>query len=472
MNRHKPAAAAGTHAPDTGTGRWRLRLLAVIALAALLLTPAAAQLRSNHDDGDTFSPDELGEPPPDNRGSGDRDSRSYQDDRSYRDDRAYQEERDYRDERNFRDEPPRGSEVAPAPAASARPQETPAYSTDEPQGSYSTQSPVCRQLESQLASDYWRGQDGASSIPDLNQRIDKQDALFNKLQNDADQMDCYENMFIFGRSLKRTKKCLDIDAKIRDAKRDLMNLRDERAAIRDSRTDGNNRNRLIEELAHNNCGDQYRYEAQRNSSGNWFGGGGIGDFLGVPSRPKPRPADAQSDQIQPYTTYRTMCVRLCDGFYYPVSFSTLPSNFPQDANACRTGCAAPAELYVYRNPGGEVEQMISPDGKPYDGLTNAWRFRKEFIKGCSCKPAEYSEADIAAFESKSVAAPAPAAATGNGSGNATTATPPAPGAAPASAETGKSSALPADKAATPGANDATAAHVTPDKARSIDDLIR
>ena len=38
--------------------------------------------------------------------------------------------------------------------------------------------------------------------------------------------------------------------------------------------------------------------------------------------------------------------------------------------------------------------MISPDGRPYDSIENAWRYRKEYIKGCSCKPTEYSQADI------------------------------------------------------------------------------
>jgi hypothetical protein len=28
-------------------------------------------------------------------------------------------------------------------------------------------------------------------------------------------------------------------------------------------------------------------------------------------------------------TYRTLCVRLCDGFYFPISFSTIPSNDTQ-----------------------------------------------------------------------------------------------------------------------------------------------
>ena len=209
----------------------------------------------------------------------------------------------------------------------------------------------------------------------------------------ADRMDCYENMFIFGRSLRRTKKCLAIDRKIRSAKRDLGRLRDERASITDSRRDGNRRKRIIDDLARNGCGEQYRYEARRGNSGNWFEDS-LGELFGGSPRPRRRSRGDLGTSIQPYATYRTMCVRLCDGYYFPVSFSTLPSSFPRDTDVCQNKCAAPAELYVYRNPGGEVAEMISPDGRPYDSIENAWRYRKEYIKGCSCKQVEYSQEEI------------------------------------------------------------------------------
>ena len=269
------------------------------------------------------------------------------------------------------------------------------YDAQEPQGRYRTQkSPYCRELESKLAADWVRGNRSGSLLPELNQKIRKQDALFNKLQNKADRMNCYENMFIFGRTLRRTKKCHAIDRKIRTAKRELQRLRDERESIRDASRDGNRRNRIIQELARNDCGDQYRYEARRSSSNNWFEDSGLGGLFGGGPVRRRRPRDENASTIQPYATYRTMCVRLCDGYYFPVSFSTLPSNFANDSEVCQSKCAAPAELYVYRNPGGEVEQMITPDGRPYDSIENAWRYRKEYIKGCSCKESEYSQAEI------------------------------------------------------------------------------
>jgi hypothetical protein len=90
-----------------------------------------------------------------------------------------------------------------------------------------------------------------------------------------------------------------------------------------------------------------------------------------------------------------MCVRQCDGYYFPVSFSTLPSQFQADQSQCQQRCAAPTELFVYRNPGEDVENMVSLDGKPYTELENAWLYRNKFIDGCSCDAAEYSQSKIA-----------------------------------------------------------------------------
>ena len=133
----------------------------------------------------------------------------------------------------------------------------------------------------------------------------------------------------------------------------------------------------------------------------WFGGE---DFF------RPR-ENLQTSRNVPYATYRTLCVRLCDGYYFPISYSTLPSRFSQDAGKCQSRCAAPAELFVYRNPGEEPEQMVSLQGKGYNELPVAWRYRKEYVKGCSCKTAEYSPNEIQTEKKESDAAPGSPAAT-------------------------------------------------------------
>ena len=55
--------------------------------------------------------------------------------------------------------------------------------------------------------------------------------------------------------------------------------------------------------------------------------------------------------------FRTMCVRLCDGFPIPMSFSTTRSQFAKDARRCAQACPG-GRLFVYRNPGGDMGDMV------------------------------------------------------------------------------------------------------------------
>ncbi|MGZ5863668.1 MAG: DUF2865 domain-containing protein, partial [Methyloceanibacter sp.] len=70
-------------------------------------------------------------------------------------------------------------------------------------------------------------------------------------------------------------------------------------------------------------------------------------------------------------------------------------------------CAAPAELYVYRNPGQEIDQAISLNGMAYKDLPAAFKYRKTYVKGCSCKEVEYNPTEIEAASQKAEATPAP-----------------------------------------------------------------
>lgn len=85
-------------------------------------------------------------------------------------------------------------------------------------------------------------------------------------------------------------------------------------------------------------------------------------------------------------TFRTLCVRTCDGYFFPVSFSTGKDQFANDAARCGEICpAAETELFVHRNPGGLQDEMVSLAGIPYTDLTNAYRYRKQIVEGCSCR---------------------------------------------------------------------------------------
>jgi len=85
-------------------------------------------------------------------------------------------------------------------------------------------------------------------------------------------------------------------------------------------------------------------------------------------------------------TYRTMCVRLCDGYYWPINFATHKDNFARDSQVCTKSCSSPAALYYYPNPGGEIEDMVSLHGVPYQKLGTALLYRATYDEGCKCRP--------------------------------------------------------------------------------------
>jgi hypothetical protein len=90
----------------------------------------------------------------------------------------------------------------------------------------------------------------------------------------------------------------------------------------------------------------------------------------------------------PRNTFRTLCVRSCDGYYWPISFATNRAGFARDADICRASCPnAEVTLYVHRNPGEWSEAAVSLDGRPYTELATAFRYRSEFDAACQCRPA-------------------------------------------------------------------------------------
>lgn len=87
-------------------------------------------------------------------------------------------------------------------------------------------------------------------------------------------------------------------------------------------------------------------------------------------------------------TFRTLCVRSCDGYYFPISFSTTRDRFGDDAQSCSSMCpGAQAQLFVHPNPGGGPETMVSVDGQPYSDLPTAFQYRTNLDASCSCTPA-------------------------------------------------------------------------------------
>lgn len=89
-------------------------------------------------------------------------------------------------------------------------------------------------------------------------------------------------------------------------------------------------------------------------------------------------------------TYRTMCVRLCDGYYFPISFSVPEKFFVRDAETCQARCPGTAVALFVHRPGEDSEEMISyPYEVPYTDLRTAYVYRRTASmrpRTCGCLP--------------------------------------------------------------------------------------
>jgi hypothetical protein len=260
-------------------------------------------------------------------------------------------------------------------------------------------SNICLQLEQRLVAETQGSTQGRELLPKIENDMRTIERDFRNAQMQLNRSDCWDQ-FLFSRTLRRTQRCVQLANEADSARQRLADLEAQRRQIMGTGERRSYQDDIIRELARNNCGPQYQQEARRRDAAR----NPFSSLWGEESE-GPRGGANQFGNL-PFATYRTLCVRLCDGYYFPVSFSTLPNHFQRDAEICQSRCAAPAELYYHQNPGGAVEQAISvATQQPYTSLKSAWRYRKEFVQGCSCKEAEYLPAQ-GAGEKKADAVPA------------------------------------------------------------------
>ena len=148
----------------------------------------------------------------------------------------------------------------------------------------------------------------------------------------------------------------------------------------------NQREAVLQDMARFNCNDRSRASfSQQSSRGNLFErlfGAFEGDFGdGNSTRGDSFMGEAG------YETVRTVCVRKADGYYWPISFSTLKEYAPNDLTTCQEQCPGlDVDLYYYDNPGQDPEQMVDLQGEPYKSLPNAFAYRTTIDPSLSCKP--------------------------------------------------------------------------------------
>jgi len=248
-------------------------------------------------------------------------------------------------------------------------------------------NPVCMRLVGQLAAI----DRGGTADPARAEQIAKSEDAIAKQQADLDRAvaqahknGCQGQGF-FSLFSSLSPQCGPINSQIQQMRGNLDRMMSDLERLKGGNLgqDGERRN-VISQLAQNNCGAQYTAAASAGGSGGFFDA-----LFGNGTVVNPSGGDGA-----PAGTYRTVCVRACDGYYFPISYSTVPSHFADDERVCQRECpATEVSLYSYRNPGEDMEQAVSLSGQPYTMLPNAFRYRKEFSAACSCRKPGQSWAD-------------------------------------------------------------------------------
>jgi hypothetical protein len=249
----------------------------------------------------------------------------------------------------------------------------------QPQGP----NPVCTRLEAQLASIDRGGNDAARA-----EQVRRYEDASNRQQTELDRLvaqgrrqgcESSGGFFIFGGLQSQSQQCVDLNAQISRMRGNLDRINVDLQRLRGGDNDvGEQRRSVMVALAQNNCGPQYRTAARAP--------GGFFDQLFGRDNGEAAPSGDLANPEAQSGTFRTVCVRTCDGFYFPISYATSPARFAQDEKTCQRLCpASEAQLFSYRTAGEDITQATSISGQPYTALPNALKYRTEFNPACSCK---------------------------------------------------------------------------------------
>jgi Protein of unknown function (DUF2865) len=239
-----------------------------------------------------------------------------------------------------------------------------------------SQNPACQRLEAQLTA-LDRGNNDptrADQIHRADDAVGRQQFEVDKLVSQARHMGC-GNAGFFSIFFNPPPQCGPLNRKIEEQRDVLDRMQIQRERLQGGTTErAAQRQSLLIALADNGCGQQYRAAARAGQQGGFFdrlfGGGNI--FTSPPG--------------EMGGTYRTVCVRTCDGYYFPISFETTPDRFREDEQTCQRMCpAADVSLYTYHNPGEDVAQSVSLNGRLYTELPTAFQYRKAISPACSCR---------------------------------------------------------------------------------------
>ena len=243
-------------------------------------------------------------------------------------------------------------------------------------GAAQAQSTDCRNLQAELAS---IGPGDPARAAQFAKAVQKQQYELDRTSAYSHSIGCDRQQFLFFGS-PPPAQCGEIGARISRMQANLGELQAEA-----QRASGDARRRDLTARFNAYC----RGAPQQPR-------GFFDTLFGAPPPPpqsSPLPDDQAvlppptSQEATPSGGAKAVCVKTCDGGFFPVSYSATRGRLGSLAQRCQALCPnAETTLYTY-SPGKDIDDAVSIDGRPYKDLANADKFRTKFDASCTCKPA-------------------------------------------------------------------------------------
>jgi len=254
-------------------------------------------------------------------------------------------------------------------------------------------SPVCDRLNGELTA-LSEVYSAPAQVRKYARAIAEQKLSIRELRSQLHDTGCSSgSLFVMGGD--NAGECDALEAKMARMEANLSILQEKRISLMTGETEDARRQDVLAAIDENGCGDEtiLAHASPDLSSENPL----VSELpdgretIRVPSSSEASYEDHQFVDLGGSAvngSYRTMCVRTCDGAYFPISSQASPVGFRRDAQVCSMMCPGTETELFYHSIRQESETMRSAfTGRPYDELDNAYRFRTEAPardKTCGC----------------------------------------------------------------------------------------
>lgn len=253
---------------------------------------------------------------------------------------------------------------------------------------------ACETLRSQLHQQPRQIVGNTAEVRRFANALAQQNILIRRIKNDLRGYGCTSgSITVYGNP--NAELCGEIGDALEQAEADrdmIAQDRDRMLADRRSENRQDARDRILAALNAQGCYDEQPSDSTTDPSENpdmqepigGYGAADNQDYAPTPDMPMQR-------------GLRTLCVRTCDGAFFPISSDATPLDFKEQAAQCERMCpGTQTELFYHELQGQESADMVSArTGQPYASMPNAFAYRNSptatRAPSCSCNMTAYGD---------------------------------------------------------------------------------